>query len=67
MKNHKLKFYSSQEELDEAELKRMREMTPEERMREMRLHINLAYGLHGFDPNNLPTKHTLTFIYPPRK
>ena len=63
--HHKLTFFNSQEEKEEIDLIRMRNMSHEERMIELRQCINLAYGMHGYDPLNLPKKHTLTFISPP--
>jgi hypothetical protein len=64
-KRHHLSFFNSQEEKEELDLMRMRNLSHEERMMEMRQCINVAYGMHGFDPSNLPQKHKITFILPP--
>lgn len=53
---------NSQEELDLYELKRMAGLTPVQLLTEMRQLINLAYGMHGFDPANLPKKHSIKII-----
>ena len=57
-----LRIYNSFEEQREDELKYMASLTPTERLMEMRKLINLAYGLHGFDPANLPEKHTIKIV-----
>ena len=61
MGKRRLKFYSSHEEQEWDDLMRAYRLSPEERMREMRQLINLAYGMKGVDMNNPPTKHKLTF------
>lgn len=62
----KLTFFKSIEDKNLDDLKAMRASTFEERMLQLRADINLAYGMYGFDPENLPTKHFLTFIQPPK-
>jgi len=62
----KLTFFASQNEQEEVEMLRFANLSPLERLQEMRQCINLAYGMHGFDPDNLPTQHKLTFVFPPK-
>ena len=61
--HHKLTFFNSQEEKEEIDLIRIRNLSHEERMIELRQCINLAYGMHGYDPLNLPKNiHLLLFL-----
>ncbi len=60
----KLRIMNSQEELELYELKRMAGLSPVQLLTEMRQLINLAYGMHGFDPHNLPSKHSIKIIRP---
>lgn len=62
----KLTFFNSHEDKNLHDLKSMLELSPEERLLQLRADINLAYGMHGFDSEKLPTKHFLTFIHPPK-
>ncbi len=55
-------FFQSFEEQETASLQAMALLTPIERLQQMRQLINLAYGMHGFDPHNLPKQHTLKII-----
>lgn len=58
----KLLIMNSQEELELYELKRMAGLSPVQLLTEMRQLINLAYGMHGFDPTDLPKKHSIKII-----
>ena len=40
----------------------MAKLNPEEILKQMRQLINLAYSMHGYDPNNLPKKHTIKIV-----
>jgi hypothetical protein len=57
-----IRFYNSFEEQAEEEYIYMASLSPIERLKEMRRFINIAYGMHGYDPENLPKKHTIKFI-----
>ncbi len=57
-----LHIFKSFEEQEEFDLKYMVSLTPIETLTEMRKFINLAYGMHGFDPENLPKKHTIKIV-----
>jgi len=62
MQPHKIKIFNSFEEQESYELKKMSELTSIDILKQMRQFINLAYGMHGYNPNNLPTKHTIKII-----
>jgi hypothetical protein len=55
-------IFKSFEEQDEYNRIQMANLTPYERLLQLRKMINLAYGMHGYDPDNLPTKHKLTIL-----
>ena len=57
-----LRFYNSFEEQEQDELLHLASLSPIEVLRDMRRFINTAYGMHGFDPNNLPKKHSIKII-----
>lgn len=40
----------------------MQQLSGKERLIQMRQFINIAYGMHGYDPNNLPTVHTVKIL-----
>ncbi len=54
--------FDSFEEQAAFERRQMQELSPVERLRQLRQFINIAYGMHGYDPNNLPTIHTVRII-----
>jgi len=58
---HNLVFFNSFEEQEEYELREMALLSPLEILQQMRKFINLAYGMHGYDPKNLPKKHFIKF------
>jgi hypothetical protein len=57
-----LRIYNSFEEQEKEELLHLASLSPIEVLRDMRRFINTAYGMHGFDPNNLPKKHSIKII-----
>lgn len=57
-----LQIFHSFEEQEAYNLKEMASFSPLESLQHLRKCINLAYGMHGFDPNNLPKKHTISNI-----
>jgi len=62
-----LKFFDSFEEMDEYDREQMAMLTPVECLEQLRRLINLAYGMHGYDPKKLPKKHSIKIIsYKPR-
>lgn len=63
----KLQFFGSFEEMNEADRKEMASLSPLECLQRLRQLINLAYGMHGYDPNDLPKKHSIKIIpYKPK-
>ena len=59
-KNSRIKFFNSFEEQEEYELREMAKLSPVEILQQMRQLINIAYGMHGYDPKKLPKKRNLT-------
>lgn len=59
-----LKFFNSFQEQNDYERNQMAQLTKTELMQNLRRYINIAYGMHGYDPGNLPKKHKLTFKQP---
>jgi hypothetical protein len=55
-------FYQSFEEQETASLHAMALLTPLERLQQLRKLINTAYGMHGFNPNKLPQRHSIKII-----
>lgn len=55
-------IFKSFEEQEDYNRAQMAKLTPLERLQNLRKMINLAYGMYGFDPNNLPTKHKITIL-----
>jgi hypothetical protein len=58
----KMKIYKSFEEQAADELAEMAKLSPLEILTQMRQMINVAYGMHGYDPDNLPKKHSIRII-----
>ncbi len=56
-----IRIFESFEDQNNYEREQMAKLTPIELLQNLRRYINIAYGMHGFDPENLPVKHTLTF------
>ena len=61
------KIFNSFEEQQEYELNEMAKLTGEEILKQMRQMINVAYGMHGYDPKNLPKKHDIVIIQPDKR
>jgi hypothetical protein len=62
-----LRFFDSFEEMDEYDREQMAALTPIECLEQLRCLINLAYGMHGYDPKKLPKKHSIKIIpYKPK-
>lgn len=56
------RIFASFEAQEEFELSQMQQLSGKERLIQMRQFINIAYGMHGYDPNNLPTVHTVKIL-----
>lgn len=61
-KKHEINIFQSFSEQEEYKLKQLAELKGKDVLKQMRQLINLAYGMHGFDPNNLPEKHTIKIV-----
>ena len=57
-----IKIFNSFEEQAEYELNEMAKLTPLQRLIQLRQFINTAYGMHGYNPDDLPTKHSIEII-----
>ena len=57
-----LKVFNSFEEQQIYELNEMALLSSVEILTHLRKLINLAYGMHGYNPNKLPKQHTITNI-----
>lgn len=55
-------IFKSFEEQEEYNRAQMAKLTPLERLQHLRKMINVAYGMFGYDPDNLPTKHKITIL-----
>jgi hypothetical protein len=56
---HRLKFFKSFEEQENDELSSMAALSPIERLQYLRKIIDFSFGMHGYNPNKLPTKHSI--------
>ncbi|MFI5221216.1 MAG: hypothetical protein ACHQK8_02740 [Bacteroidia bacterium] len=54
-----LKIFNSFEEQAEYELKEMASLTPFQWLIRLRQFINIAYGMHGYNPDALPIKYEI--------
>ena len=57
-----IKIFHSHKEEEDYKLQQMALLTSEENLQHLRKLINIAYGMHGYDPDNLPKKHTVKII-----
>lgn len=57
-----LMIFKSFEEQEEYNRLQMANLTPYESLLYLRKMINIAYGMHGYNPDNLPTKHKITIL-----
>ena len=60
--NSNFRIFNSFEEQEQYELKLMASYSPKQILEQMRMFINTAYGMHGYDPNNLPKEHSIRII-----
>jgi hypothetical protein len=58
----KIRSFNSFEEQEEYELKQMAALDPKQILEQLRKFINIAYGMHGYDPQNLPLIHSIRII-----
>ena len=56
------RIFNSFQDQELYELKLMASLDPKKILEQMRMFINTAYGMHGYDPNDLPKKHTIKII-----
>ncbi len=62
-----LVFFNSFAEMNEYDREQMALLSPEECLKQLRQLINLAYGMHGYNPNKLPKTHNIKVIpYKPK-
>jgi hypothetical protein len=59
-----IQIFNSFEEQQAYEFKEMSKLSGEEILYQMRRMINIAYGMHGYDPAELPKKHDIVIILP---
>ena len=57
---NRIKIFQSFEEQAAFELEQMAKLSSIEILQQLRQLINVAYGMKGYNPENLPTKHTIT-------
>jgi hypothetical protein len=60
--HREMHFFNSFEEQAAYELKEMAALTPHEILQQLRHCITIAYGMHGYDPDKVPTKHSVRII-----
>ena len=61
-KQRQIHIFSSFEEAENFERQTMANSTALERLQHLRLFINTAYGMKGYDPLKIPKKHTIRII-----
>ena len=61
----KVVVFNSFQEQEEYELKKMAELSSVQVLEQLRKFINIAYGMHGYNPENLPLKHSIRIIENP--
>jgi hypothetical protein len=57
-----IRMFTSHEEQAHFELEEMAKLSSIEILQQMRKLINLAYGMHGYDPSKLPQEHTIKIV-----
>ena len=60
--SREIHLFHSFEEQEALELKKMAALSPLEILQHLRPSINIAYGMHGYNPDNLPVEHRITII-----
>jgi hypothetical protein len=63
----KIHIFNSFEEQAEYELKQMAALSSEQILQQLRKFINIAYGMHGYDPDKLPQKHIIKIVKHPNE
>ncbi|MCG3168107.1 MAG: hypothetical protein POELPBGB_03907 [Bacteroidia bacterium] len=58
----KIHIFNSFAEQEQYELEQMAVLTPVEILQQMRKFINTAFAMHGYNPEKLPKKHTITIV-----
>lgn len=58
----KIRVFKSFEEQEAYELNQMASLNSEQILQQLRKFINVAYAMHGYDPNNLPHRHSIKII-----
>ena len=58
-KEHSLLFFNSFEEQEEYEIQQMAKLKPIQILGQLRKLINMAYGMHGYNPDKLPNTHSI--------
>lgn len=61
-KTSRIKVFKSFDEQAAHELKEMAALGSLEILQQLRKFINIAYGMHGYSPDNLPKKHFIKII-----
>ena len=62
LSNHRIRIYKSFEEADQADRIYMANLTPVQTLEQMRMFINKAFGMKGFDPSDLPIERNIKII-----
>lgn len=57
-----LRIFSSFAEQEQYELEQMAALSPEQILQQMRKFINTAFGMHGYNPEKLPSKHKIKIV-----
>lgn len=55
-------IFKSFEEQEEYELNQMAALNSEQLLQQLRKFINIAFAMHGYNPNQLPKEHTIKII-----
>lgn len=58
----KMPVFNSFDAQEEYELKQMAALSPNQILEQLRKFINIAYGMHGYDPQKLPLVHSIRII-----
>lgn len=61
--SNQLEIFKTIEEKNDFERISMSKLSSIECLQRMRKFINLAYGMHGFDPENLPKTREIKIIF----
>jgi hypothetical protein len=59
---NRIQIFKSFEEQAAYELEQMVKLSPEQILEQLRKFINIAYGMHGYNPDNLPKTHSIQII-----